>query len=218
MVNEIKKVLELNKAAFDAVKNGYRRGMSENDIKKLILSSVCGFEDFSGDIVSGMRSALIEGDATDYVPQEGDTLILDLQFKFGGVWSDNTRTFFIGEPSSQQRKAYELIKDALSAGERALVCGNTAGKVYEAVREALAPHQLNFPHHAGHLFGKERVMQPQLLPEKKDILTENMAVCLEPGLYFENSFGIRLENNYLITEHKALNLFDYTLEISDFIL
>ena len=82
----------------------------------------------------------------------------------------------------------------------------------------MLPFEKNFPHHAGHQFGVEPVMQPQFLPEKRALLKKDMLVTLEPGLYFENRFGIRVEDNYIITETGFVNLFDYTLKIEDFIL
>ena len=45
-----------------------------------------------------------------------------------------------------------------------------------------------------------------------------MLVALEPGIYLENKFGIRVENNYRVTKNGGVNVFDYTIDIEDFIL
>ena len=218
MKERILKALSFNSLAYDSVKENFERGMSEKDIKEIILSACRDAEDFSGDIVGGKRTAEIEGDATDYVLKDGDCLILDLQFKKDVVWSDTTRTFFIGDPTNEMKIAYELCLKAKKAGEAVLRDGVCACDVYDAVRRAFTPFEENFPHHAGHLFGAERVMQPQFLPERKEQLKVNDFVTLEPGIYFENRFGIRVEDNYLITENGIHNLFDYPLRLEDNII
>ena len=218
MKEKILKALTFNTLAYDSVKARFERGMSEMDIKEIILSACADADDFSGDIVGGLRTSQIEGDATDYILKDGDCLILDLQFKSEGVWSDTTRTFFIGEPSEGVKKAYDLCILAKKAGENVLKSGVSADAVYNAVRKAFSPFEGNFPHHAGHLFGLERVMQPQFLPERNEQLWVNDFVTLEPGIYFEDRFGIRVEDNYMITENGIQKLFDYPLRLEDNII
>ncbi len=218
MREKIIKALEFNKKAYDAVKKGYERGMSEKDIKEIILSACCSADDFSGDIVGGKRASQIEGDAGSYILKDGDCLILDLQFKMGDVWTDTTRTFFIGKPTAEQRKAYELCLLAKKSGESVLKSGARAYSVYNAVRSAFAPFEENFPHHAGHLFGKDKLMQPQFFPERKETLRTNDFVTLEPGIYFDGKFGVRVEDNYQITKSGFVNLFNYPTEIDYFII
>ena len=214
---KVKEALKLNQMAYDAVRKGFCRGMSEKDVKALIASE-CGNSLFTGDFIGGVRSGAVEGDATDYVLREGDTLILDLQFQYEGVWTDTTRTFFIGTPDEKQREVYSMVCRAKKAGEATLKNRAHVCDVYHAVRTALTPYEGSFPHHAGHLFGIEPVMQPQLLPDKVGILKTGDLVTLEPGLYLEGKFGIRVEDDYLITQNGPCNLFDYTVNINDFVL
>lgn len=218
MKEKIVKALSFNKLAYETVKNKFERGMSEKDIKDIILSACSAADDFSGDIASGLRSSEIEGDATNYILKDGDCLILDLQFRCGGVWTDTTRTFFVGTAHDEVKKAYERCLFAKKAGETALKNGVSACSIYEAVRKAFSPFEENFPHHAGHLFGLERVMQPQFLPELKEVVKTNDFVTLEPGIYFENKFGIRVEDDYMITESGFENLFGYPQELEYFII
>ena len=218
MKEKIIKALELNALAYESVKKFYERGMSEKDIKDIILSACKEAEDFSGDIVGGVRTSEIEGDATSYILKDGDTLILDLQFKFSGVWTDTTRTFFIGTPNDDVKKAYELCLFAKKMGENVLKSGVCASEVYNAVKKGFEPFEENFPHHAGHLFGLERVIQPQFLPERKEIICENDYVTLEPGIYFKNNFGIRVEDNYIVSENGVQNLFSYPVNLEYFVI
>lgn len=213
--------LRLNRSVFDAVRKGYRRGMSEADIKKIITD--CWAEsgksiEFSGDVVAGVRSGEIEGDATDYVLKEGDALILDLQPGWDGFWCDTTRVFFVGEPTEKQRFVYEAVAKTLSRLESMLKPGVRACDIHAAMQESFAQFGLSCPHHAGHATGTEKVKHPCFVGECTDCLEEGMYVALEPGVYFEGEFGIRLENNYLITENGFRELFNYTLDINNFII
>jgi len=217
MVEKVKEALAYNKKAYDAVRWGFRRGMSEKDVKELIASA-CPNVLFAGDIVGGVRSGEMEGEATDYILGDGDTLILDLQFQYGGVWTDTTRTFFIGMPDEEKRKVYKIVCRAKKVGEAVLKEGACACEVYNAVKNALSPYEEMFPHHAGHLFGTEPLLQPQLLPDKAGVLKTGDLVTLEPGLYLEGRFGIRVEDNYVITQNGCVNLFDDTIDLEDFVL
>lgn len=216
-MEKIKNSLSVSRAVYTKVKETFVRGMSENDIKKVILDT-CGRCSFGGDIVAGVRSSLIEGDATDYVPKDGDTLILDLQFNADGVWCDTTRTFFVGAPSDEVRCAYEAVLAAKSAGEAALSNGVRACDIHAAVCRGFGSYAEYFPHHAGHLVGLQPVEKPQFLADCTCPVYAGSIAALEPGVYFEGKFGIRVEDNYFIKEKGFENLFDYTVRIEDFIL
>ena len=108
----VSRALEANRAAYEAVRAGLRVGMTEKEAYALVAAAVdrvCGGEDheFIGDFVGGARTGSIEGPPTDYVFREGDLFIIDLSVRRGDVWSDTCRTFFLGEPSTRQREAYE---------------------------------------------------------------------------------------------------------------
>ena len=55
-------------------------------------------------------------------------------------------------------------------------------------------------HHAGHGLGLEHPEPPILVSESTDELRVGDVVTLEPGCYREGVGGVRVENNYLITE------------------
>lgn len=214
--------LMLNRLAFDAVREGYRPGMSEKDVKNIICSTwaknSCRDIEFSGDVIGGVRSAGIEGDATDLVLQKGDSLILDLQPGWDHFWCDTTRTFFIGEPNEEQRAAFDAVVNTIAKLECLLRPGSRACDIYAEMQDSFAGFGLSCPHHAGHATGSEKVKHPCFVEECTDCLEEGMYVALEPGVYFEGEFGIRLENNYLITKDGFKELFDYTLDINNFII
>ena len=212
----------MNAAAYGAVKAEFCFGMTEKDIEKIILNtykSICGNAfSFCGDIIGGKHSADIDGGADDYVLQLGDALILDLQPEINGVFCDTTRTFFIGEPGEEMRRAYDNVKNTLLRLERFLKPNIKACDIYSEMNAITEEYGYKCPHHAGHIIGKNRSIAPEFLPDISESIRTGNTVALEPGFYKENCFGIRLENNYGITQSGTLRLFDYSLDIEDFII
>ena len=214
-MNLFEERLEMNRKAFDAVKNNCTENMSEKDIKAIILKAWNKPDmEFSGDVCADGR---IDGDATDYLIVKGNTLILDLQPGDDGCFADTTRTFFAGEPTSEQKHAYKAVLYALKRMECILATHPKSNEVYNIMQEALGEYGYSCPHHAGHALGKEKYMEPALVYECDSQLEEGMIIALEPGVYMDG-WGIRLENNYLLTADGIKELFNYPLEIENFII
>jgi Xaa-Pro aminopeptidase len=128
--------------------------------------------------------------------------ILDFSVMIGGYRSDFTNTLVVGaEPNPDQRRMFDLCKQAMEAGEKELRANAACLTVYQAVRgvfeqEGVAEH---FPHHAGHGLGLSHPEGPYFVRQATETLLAGDVVTLEPGLYIPNVGGIRIENNYLIT-------------------
>ena len=75
----------------------------------------------------------------------------------------------------------------------------------------------HMPHHGGHKVGNAPYEKPAF-EEGCDLTVQaGDIVTLEPGLYFENRFGLRVENDYLVTETGLTNLFDYPVALDYFV-
>lgn len=214
--------LQLNRIAFDTVRRIAAVGVTEETIWREIERAWRAAEPrrfaFSGDIVSGERSGAIEGAATSRALRRGDTLIVDLQPGFDDCYADTARTFFIGRPAEEMRRAYAAVTDALEQMRRMLRPGVPACAVYRRMQRVLASYGLTCPHHAGHAVGEDKILEPRLVAACSTPLREGMRIALEPGVYLPGRFGIRVENNYLITGTGCEELFRYPLEIEHFIL
>ncbi len=81
--------------------------------------------------------------------------------------------------------------------------------VHASMSEALAatfPGAKPFPHHGGHGIGLGPCDSPHLIPADETRLEAGMILAVEPGAYFEHRHGVRLENEYLVTEAGAVEL------------
>jgi Xaa-Pro aminopeptidase len=160
---------------------------------------------FDGDFVSGERSWQIGGPPTPRAMRDGDLFICDLFPTVAGYWADTTRTLAVGAATAAQKDLYDLVRSALERGRNALRPGVRASDVYHEVKAAIAAagRADQFPHHAGHGIGIDPHESPMIIPGDDTELRAGMTVTLEPGVYVEGVGGVRLEDNYIITEDGA---------------
>ncbi len=156
------------------------------------------------------------GPPTNQVIEPGDMLILDYSVVIGGYRSDFTNTLVVGrEPNADQQRMYDLCLAAMAAGEKELRAQRECSTVYGAVREVFEKAGVaeHFPHHAGHGLGLTHPEAPYIVREATETLLAGDVVTLEPGLYIHGVGGIRIEHNYLITEHGYERLSHHTIAL-----
>jgi len=142
------------------------------------------------------------GPATARVIQPGDMVILDFSVVIQGYRSDFTNTLVVGrEPTTEQRRLYDLCMSAMAAGEGMVKAGVACQAVYDAVRGVFAEAGVAdaFPHHAGHGLGLTHPEAPFLVRRSSETLEADDVITLEPGLYVAGVGGIRIEHNYRVT-------------------
>jgi Xaa-Pro aminopeptidase len=204
-LEELRKAARLNDRAYELAKTVSVEGKTEVDIyayvQSELIKEVGGYQYFYGDIVSGERCVNIGGPPTRKVLRNGETVILDLWVVTGEYWSDTCRTFVVGGKfSHEQEKVFKVLMEVLKVGEEILRPGVTGAEVYKAIYEAIDREGYGryFPHHAGHCLGLEAWEPPYFIPGDNTPLRENAVCTLEPGIYFSEIGGVRLENNYIV--------------------
>lgn len=153
-------------------------------------------------VASGERSALPHGKAsTAQLPRKG-FVTLDFGIIREGYCSDMTRTVCLGAPRSEERKAYEAVLEAQEAGVAAVCGGASCGEIDEAARSVLRKAGMAdaFSHSTGHGVGLEIHEQPRLGAGQKARLQPGMVVTIEPGVYWQGKFGLRIEDMVAVTK------------------
>lgn len=223
-IERIKECVVINENAYRALMNKTIRGKTELSAFRYIKETVMEHTGFTNkmiyDFLAGTRTGEVSGPPTNYEIGVQDVLIADLLPRHRGVYADMTRTFFVGKPADKQIYTYEILTEALESTEEMLRPGICAGQIYDNVYRVFNKYGLaqNFPHHAGHGLGMGYYELPIFLRDEEEILEENMVIAIEPGLYYKKEFGIRIENDYLITAAGAERLGKLPVTMEEFIL
>ena len=222
---ELIRALDVNKAVYESVRAYIKPDVSEREIYELTKITVDKMladvsHEFIGDFVGGKRCSLIGGDATNYKLADGDGFILDLSVRCGNTWSDTCRTFFIGEPSDEIKKAYDTVIKLQSFGATLIKPGICAEDVKISAENMLKDMGYGgmMPHHMGHIIGSKPYMTPAFDKNHKESVPAGVFFTLEPGLYKSDKWGIRVENDYILRPDGAKLLFTYPVEIDYFIV
>lgn len=170
-----------------------------------MLGGETGFEMI---VASGERSALPHGRATDKRLGKGQIVTVDFSAKYKGYFCDITRNFSIGKPEELVLERHNIVAEAHKTGAEALRAGIISSTPHRIACEVFAKYGLEqyFVHSLGHSFGLEVHERPFLSPILESTLKVGDIVTIEPGLYFRDWGGMRLEDDYLITENGAERL------------
>lgn len=137
------------------------------------------------------------------------TLLVDWGTKLGGYASDLTRSFHFGDPPAKFLSAYEAVLDSQLAAISEIRPGASCKSIDAAARNVLKKAGLGeyFVHGLGHGVGLQIHESPRLSAVSEDVLEPGMVITVEPGVYFEGEFGIRIEDDVLVTEdgHEVLS-------------
>jgi len=221
-IEEIRASLRLCAHAYDAARYVMRPGVTELDVflamQNVIAQAHGAPVAFPGDFACGERSVRGGGPATLRELRAGDLYPLDLFPAPALYFGDVCRTFCVGgAPSAGQQASFDLACSALELGASLLKPGASGRAIYRAVKNFLDAEpstEASFWHHAGHGIGLHGHEAPRLVAESEDVLQVGDVVTVEPGVYtLANQGGIRVENNYLITESGCELLFDYPLSL-----
>lgn len=177
-----------------------RPGVTEKEIKAELEyeMAVFGSEKPSFDtiVLFGKNTSLPHGEPGDNVLKTNDIILIDFGATFNGYCSDTTRTFFIGSQPDKIIKAYNDVNEAHEIAFSYIKNGILASDADKVARDYLDKNGYAnlFGHSLGHGTGLEIHESPTLSLRSKDVLKNDMTFSVEPGVYFENEFGIRIEN------------------------
>jgi Xaa-Pro aminopeptidase len=154
------------------------------------------------------------GPPRDRQAQDGELYILDLGPAFRGYFADNCRTLAVNRrPTDQQQQAWEKIAAVFPLVENTVKPGLSCQALYHQVKQLMDDYLPGvFNHHLGHGIGLYPHEAPHLNPNWDDVFEVGDVFAVEPGLYAPPlAAGIRLENDYLVTETGVELLSDFPL-------
>lgn len=185
------------------------------DIARLYHEEGADEPSFESIVGSGPTGARPHARAGDRVIGSGELVVIDTGAKVDGYMSDYTRTFATGELDGEMREAYDVVLGAQQAGLDAIRAGESGVDVDAAARGVMEGSDFagTFGHGLGHGLGLEVHEAPRLSTESTDTLAAGNVVTVEPGVYLEGRFGIRIEDDVIVTGDGLENPVRFTKEL-----
>jgi Xaa-Pro aminopeptidase len=164
-------------------------------------------------VASGPNSASPHHEPSKRVVSAGEPLLLDIGGRAAGYCSDITRTVWVGgadrsAPDPAFVAIHDLVRAAQERGRAAVRAGVALGEVDAAAREVIeaAGHGEHFFHRLGHGIGLEVHEEPYVVAGTEDRVAPGDAFSIEPGVYLEGRYGVRIEDIVVCADSGASTL------------
>ena len=212
-INCIKQAAKIGAEAFLNTLDSVRACMKEKEFEALLnynISMLGGETGFDMIVASGVRTSMPHGRATDREIKRGEIVTVDYGARVNGYFCDITRNFVIGNADGRAKELHDALCQVHNGCAEVLTAGVSGSSVHELAEKMLGIYGLDkyFTHGLGHGLGLSIHEYGMLSKRRKFMLKENDVLTVEPGVYIEGWGGMRLEDDYRITENGAERLTD----------
>lgn len=190
---------------YEATFKSIEPGMTNRQVSELI-SAAYARTGFPGEASCqvGEYSALPHGSLQPQIIKESQIIMLDDGCTVEGYQSDITRSFVLGKATDKQKQVFDIVHRAQSAALAAGRAGAPCHAVDDAARKVVTdagygPDYKHFTHRLGHGIGMDGHEWPYLVRGNNTLLESGMTFSDEPGIYIPGEFGIRLEDDWVVT-------------------
>lgn len=202
-ISRVRESCETAVAALRSVRSRIRPGMTELQIMFKIeeyFAKNGSRAAFPIIVASGPNSANPHHISSARKIKKNDVVLIDLGCVKNGYCSDLTRTFILGKITSPFEAVYSLVREAHDRAVKRVQSGVNASDIDGTARKVISDggYADNFIHTTGHGLGIEVHEPPRLSEADCSMLSENMLVTVEPGIYLPGKFGVRHENLLLV--------------------
>ena len=190
-------------------------GQKESELQTILMKYALEQQMFDTGYKSTLNPLIIAGGPNGALPhaqvsqrkfKKGDLVVTDLTLRYKGYVSDSTRTFALGKISTQANEAYNVVQESQKLGLKAVKHNVLCKDVDLACRKYIDEKNFGkyFIHSTGHGIGLEVHELPNISTKSTIQLKENMAITVEPGIYIENKFGIRIEDSLIVKDRPVV--------------
>ncbi|MGN0601045.1 MAG: M24 family metallopeptidase [Oscillospiraceae bacterium] len=211
-LEKMQKAQDIAEAALDnALQNVIKEGATELEVARALdfymLSHGAEAISFDTIALSGKNTSVPHGVPSDKRIQKGEFVLMDFGAVFDGYHSDMTRTVCVGEPTAEMKEVYEITLEAqkrcLDFVHSGVVCKELDACARDYITEK--GYGEAFGHGLGHSVGLEIHESPAANTRDTTVLTENVVMTIEPGIYLPEKFGVRIEDCVFVTKNGYTN-------------
>jgi len=211
----LKKASKIIDEMFEICSKKMKVGQKESELQTILMTYAMEQQMFDTGYKSTLNPLIIAGGPNGALPhaqvtqrkfKTGDLVVTDLTLRYKGYVSDATRTFAMGKISSQANEAYEIVKESQKLGLKSVKPNVDCKDIDSACRNYIDEKNYGpyFIHSTGHGIGLEVHELPNVSYKSETKLKENMAITVEPGIYIEDKFGIRIEDSLIVKERPVV--------------
>lgn len=204
-IDAIAKACAMSDRAFDQILKQVEEGVSETKLAvelEYFIKKQNAEISFRPIVAFSENAALPHHKSTNIRRlKKGDLILFDFGAKLNNYCSDMTRTIFFGEPNSEFRKMYETVRIAQEKAIeylKSLIINHKSIKALEVDKIArsyiIDNTYPSMPHSLGHGIGVQVHEAPHISPNSEELLQEGMVFSIEPGIYFPDFGGVRIED------------------------
>jgi Xaa-Pro dipeptidase len=217
----LQEAIDISERALTRTLDSVRLGQTEKQIEQVLVQMLFaeGADDlsFAPIVAAGDGSARPHAKArSDYHVKAGDALLIDFGARKHGFCADITRTVFLDHVTDEGRAVYDAVLQANLAGLAVTRAGVTAHDIDDAVISVLeaTPYADRIRTKTGHGLGREVHEAPYIMRGNPMVLPAGTVYTNEPGLYQIGNFGVRIEDDVLVTDDGYKTLTHFTKELT----
>ena len=202
----IRRAVEITLEGYNAAFKTLYPGMREEELSQKVALAIRKLGATGGGWGSfGPASSYPHGTTARYPLKEGAVVLVDGGCRVDNYASDITRTITFGKPKEKVLKVWEMVRRAQLAAIEVVRPGVACQEVDRAARQVVeeagyGPGYKYFTHRLGHGMGLKGHEPPYMVEGNTLPLKAGMVFTIEPGIYFPREFGVRLEDDILVTE------------------
>lgn len=201
----IKKSAKINDMIFSDVLKEIKLGVSEIELNNILECSLRKYDasrsSFDLIVLFGKRTSMPHGISTDYLLDNNMPILFDIGVEYKGYASDMTRMVHFGKASREFIRDYEFVKEIQEEALSMVSEGTYCKDIDQFIRDKLNSKDIPILHSTGHGVGLKVHEKPNISIRSDDILKENMVITIEPGIYFKDKYGIRIEDLVLVKKN-----------------
>lgn len=205
-----KKACEIAETAFLKTLPIIKEGVTELEVAgelELNFKKLGSKPAFETIVAFGKNSSVPHHQTGETKLESGMPVLMDFGCTYKGFCSDITRTMFYGKPSSRFLSVYDAVLNAHIKAFNEIQSGMKASEADKVARDYLKTFNLSdyFAHSLGHGIGVKIHEYPTLNTKSNAILKDGMVFSIEPGVYLQGEFGIRIEDTVTLCDGKVVS-------------
>jgi Xaa-Pro dipeptidase len=208
-IENIKKALEIAEKSFEDVEFSGTEKEAAAKLEYNMMVRGSSKPSFETIVASGERSSLPHG--TPRVTEIESPVVIDWGAVYKGYASDTTRTII---ETDKQEEIFNIVLEANEKAVSTIKPGVKTSEIDKAARDVIGEYGYGdaYIHSTGHGVGLEIHEMPSLSQKDNTTLERGMVVTVEPGIYLEGEFGVRVEDMVQVTtKGKVLNKLSHKL-------